>query len=92
MCGWKRARKRGSNILDIKSRSEIGIYLEGSDVSRVGFLSRGIIAAWLKQAEKQPLLKQRFASSAINSAKTAAHDLTRDGGTKSTDDDFGGAE
>jgi len=59
-------------------------------VSRVGFLRRGVIAACLKQAGKQPLLNERFASSAINSAKTAAHDLTRNGGTKSTDDDFGG--
>ena len=39
-----------------------------------------------------PSLKERFASSAINSAKTAAHDFTKDGGTKSTDDDFGGTE
>ena len=59
---------------------------------RVGFLRRGVIAACLKQAGKQPLLNERFASSAINSAKTAAHDLTRDGGTKSTDDDFVGTE
>ena len=33
-----------------------------------------------------------IATSAINSAKTAAHDLTRDGGAKSADDDFGGTE
>jgi len=33
---------------------------------------------------------ERFVSSAINSAKTAAHDLTKDDRTKSTDDDFGG--
>ena len=55
-------------------------------------MTRPVIAACLTQAGKQPLLKERFASSAINSAKTAAHDLTRDGGTKSTDDDFGGTE
>ena len=48
----------------------------------MGFLRRGVIAACLKQAGKQPSLKERFASSAINSAKTAAHDLTKDGGTK----------
>ena len=51
--------------------------IEGSDFSRVGFLRRGVIAACLKQAGKQPSLKERFASSAINSAKTAAHDLTK---------------
>jgi len=45
----------------------------------VGFLRRGVIAACLKQEGKQPSRKERFASSAINSAKTAAHDLTRDG-------------
>jgi len=38
----------------------------------VGFLRRGVIAACLKQAGKQPSLKERYASSAINSAKTAA--------------------
>jgi len=48
-----------------------------------------VIAACLKQEGKQPSRNERFASSAINSAKTAAHDLTRDGGAKSTDDDFG---
>ena len=51
-----------------------------------------MIAACLKQAGKQPSRKERFASSAINSAKSAEHDLTRDGGTKSTGDDFGGTE
>ena len=51
-----------------------------------------MIAACLKQKGKQPSQNERFASSAINSAKTAAHDLTRDGGMKSTDDDFGGTE
>jgi len=61
-------------------------------VSKVGFLRKVVIAACLKQTGKQPLLKERFASSAINSAKTAAHDLTRDGGTKSIDDDFNGTE
>ena len=34
----------------------------------------------------------KTAVAAINSAKTAAHDLTKDGGTKSTNDDFGGTE
>jgi len=61
-------------------------------VSRVGFLRKGVIAACLKQAGKLPLLIVRFASLAINSAKTAAHDLTRDGRTKSADDDFGGTK
>ena len=57
----------------------------------MGFLRRGVIAACLKQEGKQPSRNERFASSAINPAKTAPHDL-RDGGTKSTDDDFGGTE
>jgi len=56
----------------------------------VGFLRRGVIAARLKQEEKQPLRNEQFASSAINLAKTAANNLTKDGRRKSTDYDFGG--
>jgi len=55
----------------------------------VGFLRRGVIAACLKQEGKQASQNEQFVSSAINSAKTTAHDLTKDGEMKSTDDDFG---
>jgi len=41
---------------------------------------------------KQPSGKEQFASSVISSAEITAPDLTRDGRTKSTDDDFGGTE
>jgi len=46
----------------------------------VSFLRTGVIAACLKEEGKEPSRNERFASSAINSAKTAAHDLTKDGG------------
>jgi len=53
----------------------------------VSFVRSGVIAARLKQTGKEPSQKKWFVSSAINSAKTAAHDLTKDGGNKSTDND-----
>jgi len=89
LCDWKRARNKRSNIFDMKSRFEMGLWLDGSDFS--GAIARAI-AACLKQ---QPSQKARFAfaSSAINSTKTAERDLmTRDCATKSTGDDFGGTE
>jgi len=51
---------------------------------------RGVTAACLKEWGNFPSANERFASSAINSEKTDAHDLTSDGGMRSADEDFGG--
>jgi len=49
--------------------------LEGIDLSRDGFLIRGIITALLKEVGKCPSLKERLASSAISSGKTPGQAL-----------------
>ena len=53
---------------------------------------RGVTAACLKEWGNFPSANERFASSAINSEKTDAHDLTSDGGMRSADEDFGGRD
>ena len=54
MWGWMRARNSRSKIFEMKSRLEIGLYLDGACLSREGFLRRGTTEACLKQEGKIP--------------------------------------
>jgi len=47
-------------IFKINGRSEIGLKLLKSDVSRLGFFNRGVTVACFKQSGSIPVLKQRL--------------------------------
>ena len=79
-------------ILEVKSKLETGRLLEVTDLSRVGFLKRGVIIACLNLIGKTPLLKERLANAAMSSAKTYGQVLIRSGGRRSAEEDLGGIE
>jgi hypothetical protein len=71
-------------------RLETGLKLARLLGSRLGFLSNGVITAVLNVVGKQPSLKERFASLAINSEKTEGQALRRAVGMKSMLEDLHG--
>ena len=54
--------------------------MEGTDLSRNVFLSRGVTTACLKEVGKQPSLKERLASCEISLAKIPVQALMREEG------------
>jgi len=73
-------------------RFEIGRKLEGIEVSRPGFLRRGVTEVLLKHVGKTPSEKERFARVEMRSEKTELQDLRREVGMKSIIEDFAGNE
>ena len=77
-------RNSRSSSFEILLRFEIGRKFEGSDLSRPGFLIKGLTIACLKIAGKQPSAKDKFANVQISSEKTSEHDFRSDVGMKSS--------
>lgn len=57
--------------------------------SESGLFKKGCNCSIFETGRKTAVAKKRFANSEINLAKTVAHDLIKDDGTKSTDEGFG---
>ena len=80
-----RVRKRRSRILDMLFRLEMGLKLERLPGSRLGFLSKGVTRADLKQDGKHPSAKDKLA---IRWEKTSEQETISDVGMKSIGDDL----
>ena len=61
-------------------------------MSRLGFLSKGITTAFLKEVGKQPSENERLARTEMSSEKTPGQDLIREGGIRSAEEDLDGTE
>src|SRR6218665_1788729 len=66
-----RVRKRRSRIIDMLFRLEMGLKLERLPGSRLGFLSKGVTRADMKQDGKHPSAKDKLAKYAIRWEKTS---------------------
>ena len=77
-------RNSRSSSFEILLRFEIGRKFEGSDLSRPGFLIKGLTIPCLKIAGKQPSAKDKFANVQISSEKMSEHDFRSDVGMKSS--------
>src|SRR6218665_2036379 len=84
-----RVRKRRSRILDMLFRLEMGLRLERLPGSRLGFLSKGVTRADLKQDGKHHSAKDKLVKCAIRWEKTSEQETISGVGTKSRGDDFG---
>jgi len=56
-----RCKNKRSRILEIKFRFDMGLQLEGRDLSSEGFLRRGVTEAVLKRVGNIPSEKERLA-------------------------------